>query len=170
MTVPEGTSMTFAVDQQVSTETHAVGDRFIATLANPVSSADGRTALDAGTPSRWVVTESTTEGGQALLAFELESVEVNGEWTAVPATVTQTDIETDDPDTGGETAAKIGVGTAAGAIIGQILGSDTESTLKGAGVGAAVGTAVALATRGGSATVPAGSALTVELRDDLSVR
>ena len=77
--------------------------------------------------------------------------------------MTQADLDADNPDSTGETAAKIGVGAAAGALVGQILGQDTESTLAGAGVGAAVGTAVALATRGGSAKLPAGSVLTVRL-------
>ncbi len=161
--VPAGTSMTFNVDQEVSTSSYAVGDRFVATLTAPVSSAGGDVLLEAGTPSQWVVTQSTTEDGQALLAFALESIDVDGEWVPVTATVAEADLDTDDPDSGGETAAKIGVGAAAGALIGQILGEDTESTLTGAGVGAAVGTAVALATRGGSATLPAGSALTIRL-------
>ena len=168
MTVRAGTSMTFTVDQEISTDSYAVGDRFLATLSQPVMSG-GATLLQAGTPSQWVVTQSTTEDGQALLAVQIESVDVDGDWVPVTATVAEADLDTDDPDSGGETAAKIGVGTAAGAIIGQVLGKDTGSTLKGAGVGAAVGTAVALATRGGSARIPAGSALTVQLDEPLTV-
>lgn len=167
--VAEGTSMIFAVDQEISTDTHATGDRFVAGLASPVNSSDGETALPAGTQSQWVVTQSTTEDGQALLAFELESIEVGGEWKPIAATVTHAELDTDTPDSDSETAAKIGVGAAAGAIVGQILGKDTESTLTGAGVGAAVGTAVALSTRGGSATLPAGSAMTVRLDEPLTV-
>lgn len=169
MMVPAGTSMTFTVDEEISTNSYAVGDRFLGTLTAPVSGSGGGILLEAGTPSQWVVTESTTEDGQALLAFALESIEVDGEWVPVTATVAEADLNTDTPDSGGETAAKIGVGAAAGAIIGQILGQDTESTLTGAGVGAAVGTAVALATRGGSVTLPAGSALTVQLDEPLPV-
>lgn len=167
--VAEGTSMIFTVDQEVSTDTHAAGDRFVASLASPVNSSSGETALPDGTRSQWVVTESTTEDGQALLAFELEAIEVGGEWKPAGATVTHAELDTDNPDSDSETAAKIGVGAAAGAIVGQILGKDTESTLTGAGVGAAVGTAVALSTKGGSATLPAGSAMTVRLDEPLTV-
>lgn len=167
--VAEGTSMIFIVDQEISTDSHVAGDRFIANLAAPVNSSDGSTGLAAGTPSQWVVTQSTTEDGRALLAFELESIEVDGAWTPAPATVTHAELDTDNADSDSETAAKIGVGAAAGAIVGQILGKDTESTLTGAGVGAAVGTAVALSTKGGSATLPAGSALTVKLEEPLPV-
>lgn len=169
MMVPAGTSMTFTVDEEISTSSYAVGDRFLGTLTAPVSGAGGDILLEAGTPSQWVVTQSTTEDGQALLAFALESIDVDGEWVPVTATVAEANLNTDTPDSGGETAAKIGVGAAAGAIIGQILGQDTQSTLTGAGVGAAVGTAVALATRGGSVTLPAGSALTVQLDEPLPV-
>lgn len=166
---PRGTTMSFFVDQEISTDGHEVGDRFIATLDTPVRDASGNVVFAAGTASRWVVTRSSVEDGQALLALEVESIDWNGRWIPTSATVTDAVLDTDNPDSGTETAVKIGVGAAAGALIGQILGKDTESTLKGAGVGAAVGTAVALATKGGSAKLPAGSILEVELLEPLTV-
>ena len=166
---PEGATMRFFVDQEISTDSYAVGDRFLATLDTPVRDADGNVVFPAGTASQWIVTRSSVEDGQALLAMEIESIEWNGSWIPTSATVTDAMLDTDNPDSGTETAAKIGVGAAAGALVGQILGKDTESTLKGAGVGAAVGTAVALATKGGSAKLPAGSILTVELVEPLTV-
>lgn len=166
---PEGAAMSFFVDQEISTDSYAVGDRFIATLDTPVRDADGNVVFAAGTASQWVVTRSSVEDGQALLAMEMESIDWNGNWLPTTATVTDAMLDTDNPDSDTETAAKIGVGAAAGALVGQILGKDTESTLKGAGVGAAVGTAVALATKGGSAKLPAGSILTVELVEPLTV-
>ena len=169
VTVPTGTPMTFAVQEEISTDRYDVGDFFVAELTDPVFDAQGNLLLDAGAPSEWVVTEATTEDGQALLAVALESIKVNGAWIPVAATVSEAELDTDNPDSGGETAAKIGVGAAAGALVGQILGKDTESTLKGAGVGAAVGTAVALATRGGSAKLPAGSLLTVRLDEPMTI-
>ncbi|MDX1492825.1 MAG: glycine zipper family protein [Longimicrobiales bacterium] len=166
---PTGTTMSFFIDQEVSTNTHAVGDRFVATLDTPVRDASGNVVLPAGTPSQWVVTQSSVQDGEALLAVQIESVEWNDRWVPATATVTKADLDADNPDSGSETAAKIGVGAAAGALVGQILGKNTESTLKGAGVGAAVGTAVALATKGGSAKLPAGSILTVRLDKALTV-
>ncbi|MBT8487280.1 MAG: glycine zipper family protein [Gemmatimonadetes bacterium] len=166
---PQGATMSFFVDQEISTDSYAIGDRFVATLDTPVRDAEGNVVFAAGTESQWIVTQSVVEDGQALLAMELESVDWNGDWIPVTATVTDAMLDTDNPDSGTETAAKIGVGAAAGALVGQILGKDTESTLKGAGVGAAVGTAVALATKGGSAKLPAGSILTVELVEPLTV-
>lgn len=168
-TVSAGTSMTFTVDRTVSTDTDEVGAYFTATLQSPVMSTQGSQVIPAGATSRWVVTESSTQDGRSVLGVRLESIRVDGEPVTVASTVTDATIDTDDPDSDGETAAKIGVGAAAGALIGQILGRDTESTLAGAGVGAAVGTAVALSTRGGSATLPAGSRLVVQLDEPLTL-
>jgi hypothetical protein len=168
-TVPEGTSMTFRIDETISTETHAAGDRFTATLHTNINDVEGAQVISEGTASQWLVSESTTTDGQALLAVQLESIRVNGAWVPLVATVTEASIDSDQAATGGETAAKIGVGAAAGALIGQILGGDTRSTLTGAGVGAAVGAVVALTTRGGSATLPAGSAVVVQLSEPLVI-
>lgn len=168
-TVPVGTSLTFIVDENVSTEEHQVGDAFTATLSSNVTDVEGSVVLEEGAPSRWIVTQSTTEDGQTLLAVNLEAIRIDGEWVPVVGTVTEADLETDAADSKSETAAKIGVGAAAGAIIGQIVGRNTESTLKGAGLGAAVGTAVALTTRGGSAVLPQGAAITVLLDEPIVV-
>jgi len=168
-TVTNGASMIFAVDRTVSTDTDEPGAHFTATLQSPVYATDGAEAMTAGTESRWIVSESSTEGGQSVLVVRLEALRVSGEWVPVAATVTDATLDTDHPDSDGETAAKIGVGAAAGAIVGQILGGDAESTLAGAGVGAAVGTAVALSTRGGHATLPVGSQIHVRLDESLTI-
>lgn len=166
-TIPAGTSMTFTVDETISTDDNEIGDQFTATLQTAVTGPDGATLVDAGTPSRWTVQEASTEGDSTVLAAQLESMQLDSGWEPIPARVVSADVQTDSAATGGETAAKIGVGAAAGALIGQILGRDTGSTLAGAGVGAAAGTIFALATRGGSAELPAGSTLTVELTEPL---
>ena len=173
-TVPAGTTMTFRVDETIAATTHEPGDEFTATLTSSLTGEDGTEVIAAGAPSRWVVEEATTaeasaQQDQSLLAVRLESVQVNGDWMPVTATVTQADVQSQPGDTGTETAAKIGVGAAAGALIGQILGEDTESTLAGAGVGAAVGAVVALTTRGGDVALPEGSMIDVRLEEALTV-
>lgn len=172
-TVPAGSTMSFQVQETISTETHETGDVFTATLASDVMDADGQVVVPAGTASRWMVTESSPDGseeGGAVLIVGLEAVQLGGEWAPVEATVTSTDIETGSADTNTETAAKVAVGAAAGAILGQVIGKNTESTLKGAGVGAAVGAAVALTTRGSKVSLPAGSNITVRLDEDVTIR
>lgn len=171
LVVSEGTLMVFTVDQTISTDKQKVGDRFLATLAEPVLDASGTEILPAGTLGQWVVNESTDNSadGQAVLAVALEMVDVGGDWHPVVATVTDLALKTDTRDSNTETAAKIGIGAAAGAVAGKILGGSTDATLKGAGAGAAIGTAVALATRGGSASIQQGSKITVTLDQKLEL-
>jgi hypothetical protein len=168
--IPAGQSMVFVVDRTVTTDSDEPGSEFTASLQAPLYDDAGDMVAAAGSPSRWIVTESSTEGGRSVLAFQLESLQLEGSWTQVSATVSEATIDSDDPDSSGETAAKIGIGAAAGALVGQVLGRDTESTLTGAGVGAAVGTAVALTTRDGHATLPEGSLLEVQLDEALEIR
>lgn len=170
-TVPAGTVMEFRVQETVSTDSHAAGDVFVASVGSDVVDSDGTVLVPAGTRSRWMVSEAG-EGeadGETVLAFHLEAVELGGEWMPVTGTVTATELESSASDSKTETAAKVAVGAAAGAILGQVIGKDTESTLKGAGVGAAVGTVVALTTRGSKVTLPEGSTITVRVDEPIDV-
>lgn len=99
-TVPAGTMMTFAVQDTVSTETHDVGDTFIATLRSNVTDVSGTTVVDEGSASRWVLTEAAVRDGQGLLAFQLQSIQVDGVWMRVTVEVTEADSSTHDPATG----------------------------------------------------------------------
>lgn len=168
--VAEGATMVFRVDETVSTDSHEAGATFTARLSEAVLATDGSVALPAGAASTWVVTQSEAGGEESLLAFRLQSVQLDGTSVPIEATVTGTEIQSEAGDSGTESAAKVAVGTAAGAIIGQILGGDTRSTLQGAGVGAAVGTVVALTTRGGEARLAPGSTVTVRLDESIEVR
>lgn len=167
--VPAGTSLTFVVNEEVSTSDHQAGHTFTSTLAGDGMGVDGATAVPAGSIGRWVVTEATNDNaqGESVLAMKLEAVSVNGTWYPVVATVTEAELSSDQKDSNTKTAAKIGIGAAAGAIAGKVLGGSTEATLKGAGVGAALGTAIALTTRGGSATLKQGARITVSLDEPL---
>jgi hypothetical protein len=161
--------MTFVVDQTISTNENQAGDRFTASLQTGVTSASGGEAIAAGTPAQWRVTQSSAEGGEAVLAVQLDAIRIDGEWVPVSGTVTSADVAVDEKDSDNLTATKIGIGVAAGAILGKIVGDDGASALAGAGLGAAVGTAVALSTRGGSAVLPRGSVITVQLDSPLVV-
>jgi hypothetical protein len=168
-TVPEGTEMTFVVDDVVSTETAKVGDHFMSTLSADVMGVDGRPAVPAGTLGRWTVVQATDDNGagEALLMVGLDAIRVNGDWHHLDGTVTSTELQRDAKDSDAETAAKVGIGAAAGALAGRVLGGSTGATLKGAGVGAAMGTAVALSTRGASAELREGARITVRLDQGL---
>jgi hypothetical protein len=160
-----GTTLTFVVDETISTDSHVAGAEFTSHLTSDALAPDGRVVLPAGTAGGWIVEESQSDNGegQAILVVRLLGVSVDEEWHPVQATIVGSDLQTDDKDSAGKTAAKIGIGAAAGAVVGGVLGDDAKDALKGAGVGAAMGTVVALATRDGSAKLPEGSTLTVQL-------
>ncbi|MGE0158160.1 MAG: hypothetical protein AB7T31_02040 [Gemmatimonadales bacterium] len=164
-TVPTGTSLVFSVDQLVSTATHARGDVFSATLRNRVTDVEGGEAIPEGVPSQWIVTEATTEDGATVLAIRLESIKVNGAWTPLVADVTEAHVRTP-ADSGTAPGAEVAVGTAAEEALVEILGEN--GVLPGA-VGPDSGTLVTLTTHGRSATLPAGSAITVQLTEPLQV-
>jgi hypothetical protein len=164
-----GTTLTFVVDETVSTDSHVAGAEFNSTLMADAIAPDGRVVLPAGTVGGWVVEESEADNGEgeAILVVRLLGVAVGEEWYPVEATIIASDLETDAKDSTGRTAAKIGIGAAAGAVVGGILGDDAQDALKGAGVGAAMGTVIALSTRDGSAKLPEGATLTVRLDEEL---
>ena len=73
------------------------------------------------------------------------------------------------PTTKGKDAAKIAVPAGAGAIIGGIIGGGKGAAI-GATIGGGGGTAVVLTTRGPQIRVPAGTALSLPLDQEVDVR
>lgn len=167
--IPAGTTLTFEVRENVSTDSHAAGDEFSLVLVDAVS-GPGEAVLSAGTPARGLVTETHRSSGpedESLLVVRVASVEAAGSQRAMDGQIQSTEIESSTRDSGARTAATIATGAAAGAIIGQVLGRDTRSTVTGAAAGTAVGVVVALSTRGGDATLGQGSRIVVRLDRDL---
>jgi hypothetical protein len=171
-TVPPGTSLVFSVDQVVSTATHARGDVFSATLRHRVTDVEGGEAIPEGVPSQWIVTEASTEDGATVLAVRLESIRVNGSWTPLVGDVTEAHIRTSAAEdsaadtASGEAGPEIAIGTEANEVLTDILGED--GLAEGA-IPTDDGTMVTVTTRGRSATLPAGSAITVQLTEPLEV-
>jgi len=167
-TVPTGTSMTFRVDETVSTHQSHRGDRFTGTLVGDVTGLQGDIVLPQGTKARWVVNQAISDGGLgggSFLAVRLEAIRIDGAWVLAEGTVAATGLRLrlDGTDAEVGTAARIGVGTAAGAMVGQLLGNDAP----GAPTGSALATVVALSTSRGAATIPAGSRIEVRLSRSL---
>jgi hypothetical protein len=157
-TIPPGTSMVFSVDERISTATHARGDVFSATLRHHVTDVGGGEAIPEGVPSQWIVAEASTKDGETVLAIRLESIRVNGTWTPVRGDVTEAHLRVA-PDSSEPAQAEVAVGVAADALLDE----------SGAATLAEAGTLVTLTMRGGSATLPAGSAITVQLTEPLEV-
>jgi len=167
-TVPPGTSLVFSVDQIVSTATHARGDVFSATLRHRVTDVEGSEAIPEGVPSQWIVTEASTEDGATVLAIRLESIRVNGSWTPLVGDVTEAHLRTS-ADSARTSGADVAVGSEANAVLVEIFGEESVAAGTAGTETGTTGTMVTLTTRGRSATLPAGSDITVQLTEPLEV-
>jgi hypothetical protein len=130
--VDAGTSLTVTIDQPISTKTNNTGDRFEASLAEPVR-VDGNEVLPVGTKVRGTVTRAAQAGhlkGGAVLAVTLDSIRVGSQTypieTSEYAEVGKT--------RGRRTAIGAGGGAAFGAVVGALAGGG-----KGAAIGAVAG-------------------------------
>jgi hypothetical protein len=148
--------------QAMSTETSKAGDRFVATLEQPVYEGS-RMVARKGAQAEVLVVDSDKGGrvkGVASLTVKLlryqttsgKYTEINSEPLVVDANATK-----------GEDATKIALTTGIGAGIGVLAGGGKGAAI-GAATGAAAGTGVVLATRGDPAVIPSESVLEFAVR------
>jgi hypothetical protein len=170
-TVASGTTLALTAASKVCTNTHKVGDRFNATLSEPVSGTNGA-LIPAGSQVSIELTElkrSEDSKGNIVMGFRVVSVTAYGKTYDVTADVVSASIDRVRSQKGGDDAKKVGAGAAAGAVVGQILGRNTKGTLIGAAVGAAAGAAAASATSDYEGCVNAGTPVVVKLTSPLTI-
>jgi len=143
--IPSGTELKVSLIDGLSSETNSAGDRFLASLAEPVVVA-GSTLLPTGTKVRGRVVGVEGSGrvkGLASIHLALTDIMQGNKTVAI---TTDTFTATADSSTTRD-AEIIAGGAAVGAVIGAIAGGG-----KGAGIGAVsgggAGTGVVLATKG----------------------
>lgn len=156
-TLAEGAVVTIRTSHALSSDTHAAGETFEATLAEPIVDGDWVVAK-AGAPVVGTVVAST-KGGRVKGVAEIQ---------VAIREITLTDGQRVRVDTEMSTAAakseknkdigKVAITTGAGAIIGAIAGGGKGAAI-GAAVGGAGGTAVVMGTRGKPAAIAASSEL-----------
>jgi hypothetical protein len=171
-TVAAGTSFAVSTGSRVCTNTHKVGDRFTATLAEPVSGTNGAT-IPAGATVVLEVRQAVVgenDRDKAALTFAPVSVAVGGASYPVDGAIAQLPIERVRRQSTTDQAKKVATGAAVGALIGQIAGKNTKSTVIGGAVGAAAGQAVARGTADYDACVATGARLAAQLEAPLSLR
>jgi len=160
ITVSEGTDLTVVLDQSLSTMENRPGDVFQASVAAPIV-IDGKTVIPKDARVKGHVVDAQASGrlsGIARLVLTLDSVEVDGESSA---------IATDDEGRIGKNHNRrngvlIGGGAGLGALIGGIAGGG-KGALIGSAAGAGAGTAGAAYTGKKDIRVPAETRLTFRL-------
>jgi hypothetical protein len=164
--IPSGTPLRVRLEQTIDTRRNRAGDRFEATLIEPVV-IDGQVVVPRGTPFQGHVTQASPSGrlkGRAVLGVELDSFRLNGVSYPVATSI-------DDRVSGRHRkrdwiliGGGAGLGTALGAIAGGPAGA-----LIGAGAGAGAGTAGAYLTGKKQVALPAETALTFRLRRQVAL-
>jgi hypothetical protein len=161
-----GTVLTVTLDQTVGTKINTSGDRFVASLAEPVT-VDGREVLPAGTKASGTVVEAQPAGrlkGGALLALSLDSLTVQG----AKYSIETSQFEQAGKGRGKRTAVGAGSGAAFGAIVGALAGGGKGAAI-GALAGGGAGTAGAAYTGKRDITLPAETRLHFKLRNPVSI-
>ncbi len=165
--VDAGTEIVVTADQSVSSKDNNSGDRFEASLAEPVVVGD-RVVIPRGARATGIVTDVKSAGrfkGNAGIAVTLGSVNVDGEEYEVRTT----EVTEFGKGRGKRTAEGVGGGAVVGALIGALAGGGKGAAI-GAGVGAGAGTAGTAFTGDRDITIGAETRLHFKLREPLEVK
>jgi hypothetical protein len=134
LVVPADTAIAVVLDEAISSKTAAPGDKFTATVEEPVE-IEGQVAIPKDARATGKVKDVKAAGrfkGGALLELTLTSVEIHGKEHAIHTSAPTLTSK----GKGKRTAGMVGGGAAGGAAIGAVAGGG-----KGAGIGALIGAA-----------------------------
>jgi len=162
--LPAGTVIAVRINDAIGSNTSEAGQKFTASVAQPVSS-QGQLAIPAGSPASGTVEQAEQGGkikGSSSLSLRLTSLTVKG----VPYSINTASFVQQSKGKGSRTAKLGAGGAAAGAVIGGIAGGG-----KGAAIGAAAGGGAGVAgsafTGNKELTIPAETVLQFKLSQPL---
>lgn len=165
--IPSGTVVHVRLLDTLNTKRNRAGDRFTATLDEPLVSGD-RVIVPKGTPFRGHIVQARQSGrfkGRAAMALSLDSFDLDG--ATYPL-----DTNRSARASAGHKKRNwlwIGGGSGGGAAIGAIAGGGAGALI-GAGAGAAAGTAGAAITGKRNVTIPVETRLAFTLRAPVDLR
>jgi hypothetical protein len=168
MTIPSGATVHVRTIDPINAESVQPGSKFRATLAEPLTSANGSVLIPRGAPVQLSVVNVQTSSrvsGRDRIYLRADAITFNGRTYPVVTNV----AESKGVKKGHRTLSRTGIGAGAGALIGGIAGGGTGAAV-GALVGGGGGTAVAAATGGQHLTIPPESVLSFRLNSPLRLR
>ncbi len=167
VSVPAGTQLYVRMIDSIDTRTNRVGDKFQASLAQPLVVSDQiLVPKDALVYGR--IAEAKRAGrymGQPELRLELTGIEVNGQ--VIP--VSTSDYDLAGKSRGKQTAERTGIGAGAGALLGALIGGG-KGALAGAAIGGGGATAIQVMTHGQQLHVPSETELQFTIAQPFSVQ
>ena len=167
--ISAGTAMTLSVGARVCTS-NRVGDKFVATLNEPVAGSNGA-MIPAGTRAVVEVASISpgSDGAGPQIVFRVRTMSTDqGPLAPVGDAIPQDSLERVRVE-GGSDAKKVAAGAIAGAILGQMIGKDTRGTVIGAATGAAAGTVAAKAGAKYDGCLPQGGDVRLVLAEGLII-
>lgn len=167
VTIPAGTVLTVRLNETLSSEKNKPGDRFTATLDQPLI-VEGLVLAERGARVEGRVLEVEQAGRvRGLASLKVHLVRLHTADGQDVTISTQPFSKTAEPSKA-EDAKKIGIGAAVGAAVGAIAGGGRGAAI-GAGVGGAAGTGAVLATRGNPAVLPSETRLSFRLQEPVTL-
>jgi hypothetical protein len=173
--LPSGTSMNVKLNESLGTSSNRDGDRFTATVADPVPARGRLTAVPAGATvfghvSGVHLANLPTEQSVIRLAFD--SLTFYGRSYPFDASISSVRLEDEATvATAGSTVRGAATGAVAGAVLGAIIGGgELNRIVSGGLLGAAVGTVISLGTGGTQSVIPAGSRMTIRSTQSVELR
>jgi hypothetical protein len=172
-TIPMGARLSATLDQDIGTKMSKAGDMFTATVASALYASDGSIVVPAGAKLEGRITaldDSDNPTDPALIRVAFDRIRFNGSSYPFAAAIVQAaPVQTSSQSTADQTK-KIVIGGAVGAALGGILsGGDLKKVVIGGALGAAAGSIISLGTEV-NATLPAGSAMTVQATQTTTIR
>jgi hypothetical protein len=169
--IPAGATLNLASGSKICTNTSKVGERFTATVTDPVVGSNGA-VIPAGATANVEVTElkrSENANDNVVMGFRVVSVSFGGHTYPVSATTSYAQVNKVKNQPKGKDVQKVIGGAAIGAIAGQLLGRSTKATVIGGAVGAAAGAGAAAATANYEGCVNSGGKITATLNSSTQV-
>lgn len=166
VTIPSGSRISVRMIDGVDSTKNHVGDRFQASLAEPLM-VDGRVVIDEGADVYGRLVEAKTSGtftGRSDLQLELTEVVVNGR--TVPLVTGE--YELSGKSRGASTAKRTIGGAAVGSIIGAIAGGGKGAAI-GAGAGGGLGAGSEIITKGDQVKIPSETLIDFTLQQEVSI-
>jgi hypothetical protein len=171
--IPAGTVTMARFNQSISTNNRD-GDEFTATVTQPVYAQDGSVAIPVGAMFRGVVTgvhAAKVPGERNVIRLNIDALRMNGRTYPFMANISDVRVEN---STGASkrTIRNTAIGAAAGAALGAVLtGADASGIITGGLLGAGAGAVISLGQGNNTpATIPAGSAVTIQATQGVAVR
>jgi hypothetical protein len=169
--MPVGTVFNVQLDKRLSATQSTVGDRFTATVRQPLIAANGHVAVPVGAQVHGVVTgvQPHSGGEPAAIRVNFERLTFDGRSVAFNADVVDTSARVEQDRLGTAARGAI-VGATAGAVLGAVIGGDLRDILIGGAIGAGAGTILSLGLGQVEPTLPEGTVLSLRTNQHVALR